>query len=215
MNEVEKMEMPEIIDGNNEENNDEINNETNEDSSSSSSEEEKPDIKQEDVFETPVIQKVKEKKSTIKDEIADFEEIGEIVEEYKNGDTRFDGKIYYNGRWKTQPQLDHLARMREKRWAGHVKAEKKIAQPKTPPESVKSVNFDEEVLDKVAMRAVAAYKAERKAKKEKKKKVEKTRPTTPVDIPVKEPIENYYEPIVNDIRSRLTDDELEYRDCFF
>ena len=80
MNEVEKMEMPEIIDGNNEENNDEINNESNEDSSSSSSEEEKPDIKQEDVFETPVIQKVKERESTIKDEIADFEEIGEIVE---------------------------------------------------------------------------------------------------------------------------------------
>jgi hypothetical protein len=218
MNEVEKMEMPEIIDGNNEENNDEINNVTNEDSSSSSSEEEKSDINQEDVFETPIIQKVKEKESTIKDEIADFEEIGEIVEEYKNGDTRFDGKIYYNGRWKTQPQLDHLARMREKRWAGHVKAEKKATPPKPNPtlESVKNVNFDEEILDKVAMKAVAAYKAERKAKKEKKKKVEKPRPTTPINIPVKEePIKNNYNPISNDINSRFTADELEYADCFF
>lgn len=225
MNDVEKMEMPVIISGNeNNESNENMESDNeiiSESSESSSSEEERPDINQEDVFETPIIQKVKEKPAvtikmekpsiTIKDEITDFEEIGNIIEEYKNGDTRFDGKIYYNGKWKTQPQLDQLKRMREKRWAGHVKAEKKAA-PKNIVEPVKSVSFDEDMLEKVALRAVNAYKEQRKSKKKK----EKPAPTAPVDIPIKkEHVEKHYDPISNDINSRFTAEELEYRDCFF
>ena len=224
MNDVEEMQMPIIIDGHDENDGNDANKTLTESSdSSSSSDEDIPDINQDEIFETPIIQKVKEKtnvstkieKPSIKDEISDFEEIGEIVDEYKNGDTRFDGKIYYNGRWKTQPQLDHLQRMRDKRWEGHVKAEKKARpiKPIEPIEPIEQTRFDEDMLEKVALMAVNAYKEQKKSKKKKDKK-----PTgsEPINIPVKEePIKNHYDPIINDINSRFTAAELEYSDCFF
>lgn len=193
-------------------------------------EEEKQRRTQDEIFETPIIKKIKKlkKKDLVEEDIVEDDSveeniIEEVVEEkeYNEGDVRDDGKIYFNGKFKTQPQINHLNRMREKRLEKKkIKTESiiktdSVIKPKIKTKQYHYVNnINEDVLEKVAVKAVEQYK---KLKKEKKAKQvieanmayvenEKLKTNIKTNQVVNSKINNTI---------KYTDEENEWAECFF
>ena len=180
----------------------------------------KRDIKNEDIFkneekeeEVYKVPKIKPVKEEVNEETGEenenfiYESDDEEPKEYVNGDKRKDGKVYYNGKWKSQKQLDHLKKMREKRWENQPK--------KKEPKQV----MDESMIEQIALKTITEYKKQRRAKKLKLKEEEETKKK--VVIKEEKNVEKVIEkpkltrqvskPIHNII---YNDQELKYSDCF-
>jgi len=178
----------------------------------------KRDIKHEDIFKeeepkVPKIQPVPKVVEKVNEETGEenenfiYESDDEEPKEYVNGDKRKDGKVYYNGKWKSQKQLDHLKKMREKRWENQPK--------KKEPKQV----MDESMIEQIALKTITEYKKQRRAKKLKLKEEEEAKKKVVIkeDKNVEKVIEKpklkrqVSKPIHNII---YNDDELKYSDCF-
>ena len=121
----------------------------------------KEDIKNEDIFTQgkeesiiPKIQPIKkiddEVNNETEEENENFiyesdDEKKEEPKEFENGYVRDDGKIWYNNKWKSKKQLEHLKKMREKRWTDK---EKKNKSKQVLDELMYSYPFDEEQKNK-------------------------------------------------------------------
>ena len=143
----------------------------------------KEDIKNEDIFtqgkEESIIPKIQPIKK-IDDEVnKTFDEVNNETEEenenfiyesddekkeepkeFENGYVRDDGKIWYNNKWKSQKQLEHLKKMREKRWKDK------------PKKSESKQVLDESMIEQIALKTITEYKKQRRAKKQKMKEEE-------------------------------------------
>lgn len=173
----------------------------------------KHDIKNEDIFSQdkeesiiPKIQPIKKVNEETEEEDENFvyesddEKKEEEPKEFENGYVRDDGKVFWNKKWKSQKQLEHLKKMREKRWKDKPK--------KSEPKQV----LDESMIEQIALKTITEYKKQRRAKKLKLKKEddEKKVKIKEEDNEVKI-IKPENKTIYNTI---YTPEEAQYADCF-
>ena len=123
----------------------------------------KHDIKNEDIFSQdkeesiiPKIQPIKKVNEETEEEDENFvyesddEKKEEEPKEFENGYVRDDGKVFWNKKWKSQKQLEHLKKMREKRWKDKPK--------KSEPKQV----LDESMIEQIALKTITEYKMMKK-----------------------------------------------------
>ena len=162
--------MPEIIENENFEPEPMESLEDDDDEMTNFQDEVKEDIKNEDIFTqdkeesiVPKIQPIKKVNEEVNNETEEEnenfiyesdDEKKEEPKEFENGYVRSDGKVWYNGKWKSQKQLEHLKKMREKRWKDK------------PKKSESKPIIDESMIEQIALKTITEYKKQRRAKKQ-------------------------------------------------
>lgn len=183
----------------------------------------KEDIKNEDIFSQdkeesliPKIQPIKKVNEETEEEDENFvyesddEKKEEEPKEFENGYVRDDGKVFWNKKWKSQKQLEHLKKMREKRWADKPK--------KSEPKQV----LDESMIEQIALKTITEYKKQRRAKKQKMKEDEDKKKVVikeekNIEKVIEKPklVRQVSRPQNNIIHNTIyTPEESQYADCF-